>query len=106
MFRMLLDLSDHLQTVWPAVIADQNRPLRFENAADFPKNLDHIIKTMQGTVGNNEIEVTALESHSSRIADLKDCSFVEFPGCRGLASPFHQRPRSIEPHGHKVLVLP
>src|SRR5262245_66415747 len=103
---MLLDFSDHLQAVWPAVITDQDRSLRFENATDLPKDVDHIIKTMQRTVGNHEIEVSALEPHVARIADLKDCPIVEFPGCRRFASAFHQRSRSIEPHGNEVLVLP
>ena len=61
---------------------------------------------MQRTVGNNQIEVSTLEAHVSGIADLKHGSIVEFPRRRRIAGPFHERSRSVKPHGDEVLVVP
>src|SRR5688572_2399253 len=103
---MLLNLANHFQAIRPSVVANENRSLGLEHASDFTQNANDVIEAMQGAVGNDQVEIPALETHVSGIAHLKDRALVEFPGCRGSTGSFNKRSRSVETHGDKILVLP
>src|SRR5688572_13645661 len=103
---MLLNLADHFQAIWPAVVANQNSSLRFEHAPDLAQNSGGVIKAMQRAVRNNQVKVTGLEPHVPRISHLENRSIVEFPGRCGLAGAFNKRSGCVEAHGDEVLVMP
>src|SRR2546427_8835730 len=45
----------HFEVVRPLEIANEERALRFQDAADFPEHRNGIIKTMKRRIGNDEI---------------------------------------------------
>ena len=106
MSSMFFNVFRHCEVVRPLEIANEERALRFQDAADFAEHRNGIIKTMKRRIGNDEIEVCRLESHSPRIADLEESPLAQAPSDGCLTRPFDHGARAIHPDRIKVLIVP
>src|SRR6266581_3077173 len=103
---MFFDLPAHLKPARPFEIADQKRALWLQYAMDFTQHRKRIVESVKRRIRDHEIEISGLQSHLSRIANLEKRAVAQSPHGGGLSRAIDHHGGTVHADRVKVFILP